>query len=548
MLTKIDNIVTNKKNASNDENKKMIWQNEHLYYNADSVSRNLFIRAIKNFEKNHGNLESFLGKNEELTQKLLKSPIIHHYLARGISQVKFGNNGPELIDGEPENSDHYELKIYRLIPHIIPYRHDRMQEFYSWGVVQLKLFNFLVSELSQSNPVVQVKKPMDIYNTAINLQLMRIEDIFSTKTSSKASQFVIHLNWHEGHATSVISNFNPTNNEFLCSLFLNSWHNSSHFNSMKIRFLDQMEKTSLDRRDCDEDLLTSIKNYFETRFLLDVENLDKFPQKVVNEEEKEICFIDVYGSLPDYKNALKDPSIDRVFRLFRDGLFRKSILIDFNKKAHFLDVSHHLQAHEKDNNCTLYSLFFTKAIIEMLQDPNIADNIIQLALNLNDGTKTNTEVEKELVYYFQEQLKSYLPCFYQKNNQAKSELELRDFFIKSRWSLGCQGLTLYYPPEYTNDLQLEFEDRIEENSTLSISTEHLIQSSFFSKADEKADLYPLEEETNINSVEMNSSENNHSMNWLVLFIEWLCENLSYLMHLICCEEEDQETTEVGCCM
>ncbi len=78
----------------------------------------------------------------------------------------------------------------------------------------------------------------------------------------------------------------------------------------------------------------------------------------------------------------------------------------------------------------------------MLSDKQTADRIFNIAKTI----QTDKNAEAELVKVFREDLKAYLPCYYDTDTGlAKSEEELREFHLQQRWELGGLSLPLRFP-------------------------------------------------------------------------------------------------------
>ena len=91
---------------------------------------------------------------------------------------------------------------------------------------------------------------------------------------------------------------------------------------------------------------------------------------------------------------------------------------------------------------------FIEAMVEMLKQPKIADRIFGLARTV----KSNPDAPGILVHIFQEDLKAYLPCYYDKATGApKSRAELEAFHLKQRWEIGGKSLSILHPLEQTKE-------------------------------------------------------------------------------------------------
>jgi hypothetical protein len=124
------------------------------------------------------------------------------------------------------------------------------------------------------------------------------------------------------------------------------------------------------------------------------------------------------------------------------------IVIVHSPKTPFIDVSHDLQEAADDRNCALYSLNFIKAISELLKSPEIVNHIVELA---RSSTRDPSAIE-QLVHIFREDLKAYLPCYYDRDTGLpKSPEEVEAFHLSQRWELGSKSVELLHPLEEKDD-------------------------------------------------------------------------------------------------
>ena len=110
-------------------------------------------------------------------------------------------------------------------------------------------------------------------------------------------------------------------------------------------------------------------------------------------------------------------------------------------KIPFIDASHHLQIEKDDKNCALYGISFIQGIGEMLKQPTIAGSVFELARSV----KSNPSATAQLVRIFQEDLKAYLPCYYDASGSKKSQKEIEDFHLHQRWELGRRSISVLHP-------------------------------------------------------------------------------------------------------
>ncbi|MBA2651655.1 MAG: hypothetical protein H0U73_05255 [Tatlockia sp.] len=84
----------------------------------------------------------------------------------------------------------------------------------------------------------------------------------------------------------------------------------------------------------------------------------------------------------------------------------------------------------------------------MLKDIEVADRIYKLSLAVaNPDNLENQKAKNALVRIFSEDLKSYLPCYYNQEDTKKSNEEIKEHHLKQRWNLGSASLPFFYPVE-----------------------------------------------------------------------------------------------------
>ena len=132
------------------------------------------------------------------------------------------------------------------------------------------------------------------------------------------------------------------------------------------------------------------------------------------------------------------------FNLDATQAVENNIQVDPNdvtrRKIPFIDVSHQLQVLNEDSNCTLYGYNFIEAIAKMLGEPSKAKRIFELAEAVDKG---GLQASNELQGIFAEELKNYLPCYYE-NKKNKIPDDIKEFHLQQRWNLGSEILSYRY--------------------------------------------------------------------------------------------------------
>lgn len=400
------------------------------------VTRAEFVQAVKAFKRSHGKkLKELLNPNHpDAVKEFWSNLIIRAYLAR--SNIAFIDKHPDLKDSthkdEHEHTDHYELKIYKYLPKDVFYRNEfvAQPQFYIKGThTQEEAFDKILKAQCFQHDDINIKTGVDIYEI--------VENIVSYRTSDQKirARFLVYEQSKDAHATTFISIMNPETGSMLASIFVNSWNQKTYYNYINERY--GMEH-SLFRKFMPDSLKQILKA--------------KGSEVEVNRSEK---YAVIYHG-PDVKEQSEQfrelSDIDMVY-IIDPGYSSRFILT-----SPLIDASHHLQLEEDDLNCALYSLNFIKAITQMLTDPAIADRIYRLA----ESVKKDPAAAQELTHIFQEELKQFLPQYYdQETKEPRTAAELEEFHLKQRWLMGALSISLQHP-EDTTALSKDFKDRMQE--------------------------------------------------------------------------------------
>ena len=103
------------------------------------ITRAAFVQAVRDFKARHqGKLKDLLNEalHPEAVRAFFSDPVIHAYLAR--PSIVFIDKHPQLSDSTEkgiDSADHYELKVYKYLPEIMPYRDTTIttSNFYTRG-------------------------------------------------------------------------------------------------------------------------------------------------------------------------------------------------------------------------------------------------------------------------------------------------------------------------------------------------------------------------------------------------------------------------------
>ncbi len=425
-------------------------------------SREEFIQAVLEFEKKHQvKLENFLsytgfycqeeGNNEKqrLREAFLTDRIIQSYLSRGSKFVNFLENRPDLISDEnkPLSSDYYECKIYEL-GQFGPYRSDvKTDQFYLKTTKEglpgtLSNLRCIQTGISRRCKVIKKFKIEDIRNSIKFIELMGyINENGIKRHDYKGNQFLLSTIANDGHATSIISILDKETFKHLASIFINSVNENLPFVSLERLF----NSRTLD------DIKFKLKNENDYARINKIFKEKTFGKKIfVDYEKKEGYLLNPimpgtsswYTSEEEQEidNAYKDEKINFIHKLDEQ---KKQYILTGTRPVPFIDAPHNLQTHKEDENCAIYSYNFLQGSINMLENGEVAERIYRLAKQIDYNKGNNTEREgnqKAMATIFQEELKQYLPEYYDANGVQKSDFEIKQHHLNQRWNFGNQGI------------------------------------------------------------------------------------------------------------
>lgn len=278
-------------------------------------------------------------------------------------------------------------------------------------------------------PDLKIHEPHDVYRIRSRL----FTDLKALDPDEKAPRFIISPNWKDTHATIIFSVVDPDTKQILTSLFLNSSNNPSYF------------KYTQERLIMDDHIPPPFLEKFAARDFPEFQNVPSEKKEIqVNEASRSALAIN-YGTLdrqlPEFQALMTNPNIDAIYQVGNYSNSKKSWLMgsDISRQP-FIDVSHHLQIKNDDFNCVLYGLNFVHALVCLLREPTIAEKITALSREIaKDPTSPGRE---QLVTIFREQLKTYLPQYYDQNGQTRSDQEIQSFHVNERWELGSESVYL----------------------------------------------------------------------------------------------------------
>lgn len=420
------------------------------------VTRAEFVRAIRDFKKVHGGkLKDLLNQktNSEVTKAFWANPVIHAYLAR--LSVTFVDKHPQLHDSttkeEHDVTDHYELKAYKYLPNEVVYRDNEITspKFYTSRTKEhSELFGKVLESFIQGSLDIKVMKPCDIYVIA-----SKATGMFLDPEVAVFPRFLLNANWKDGHASALLTILDPLTGRALITLFMNTFRGGGYYEFSKERFF-MAQNNNLRLQPIQEDEVSNVslkKAILSKTFAVDIDDpllRDQPATLLVNREQRAAFIINYISSdysAEEYLAVEASPDIETIYsyEIRKNARPPFPVLsIKHAPRTLFIDVSHHLQQSADDQNCVLYSMNFIQAMVEMLKQQELAERVYELARVV----KTDPGAMETLVHIFREDLKTFLPCYYDITTGApKSREELEAFHLNQRWEIGGKSLSILHP-------------------------------------------------------------------------------------------------------
>lgn len=363
------------------------------------------------------------------------------------------------------------------MPHSLPYRSQTITSsaFYTEGTSPYyDFFHELFLSFCHDFPDVQMSFPADIYAIRDNVQsrMFAFED-------SASPRVLISPNWKDGHATTFITLLDPLTRFPLAILFMNSEQNEAYFQQAKWQFsqinqqsisalfsgfirhygsiegvrdvfLKQSNEKSADlcsMTGLNEMFEAQVKSYLTKTFSIDMDNeaWRAHPATLLINKSARTALAINYSAedydKDEYKEIEASPLIDFIY-YFNPKEDYLPLLRLTVPKTPFIDVSHHLQLNSDDENCVLYVVNFIQGMVEMLKQPGMLDKVTSFAA----AAQENVSAKEDLVRIFQDELRVYLPCYYDEaTGIAKSQEALEAFHLKQRWEMGSKAISMRYP-------------------------------------------------------------------------------------------------------
>lgn len=113
-------------------------------------------------------------------------------------------------------------------------------------------------------------------------------------------------------------------------------------------------------------------------------------------------------------------------------------VVEVQRRVPLIDASHNLQTINDDQNCPFYSHNFCLAVGNMMADASISARVFRLAETIEDQvvhTRDPGASINELKIIFQNDLKAFLPQYYNKGGSSRTAAELKAFHMGQRWDI-----------------------------------------------------------------------------------------------------------------
>jgi hypothetical protein len=240
--------------------------------------------------------------------------------------------------------------------------------------------------------------------------------------------FIISPNAKDDHATTVISVIQKGTFRHLASIFINSWESEEYFKYTSLRFNLRSNSSELLSGEKCEPIFAQFKERIGDKIAhIDEEKREGYLLNPSNED----MFSDT-GETASVYRVFDEEKID-IIHIIKD----KAYTIRGSRHVSLVDASHNLQIKEGDKNCSLYSFNFIQGIADMLEDELIADKVYQLAEQIDSGTESEKEAARlALITIFREDLKHYIPAYYDANGHQKLSDQIKEHHLYQRWDLG----------------------------------------------------------------------------------------------------------------
>jgi hypothetical protein len=187
------------------------------------VTRADFVQAVKEFKRKHGKkLKELLRPDHpDAVKEFWGNSIVRSYLMR--LSIAFIDKHPDLRDSTDksihENSDHYELKIYKYLPDVLLYRNEFIAQsiFYNEGTTDHPVLYHYLQGINQNSHEIEIVDRNSTLQSAQSDLVYRLID-----KSKPIPRFLIQKLSNEGHATTLLGILDPEIREVCLIVHINS--------------------------------------------------------------------------------------------------------------------------------------------------------------------------------------------------------------------------------------------------------------------------------------------------------------------------------------
>lgn len=363
---------------------------------------------------------------------LFANTAVQNYLFRNSSEVSFCKSRPVLNDNL---ASFFENEIYQNSPFSIPFRRETSRAELEESMNQL----LNESAAENPNPDISLQFLPDTYR--IRQMICDFEnpgyhfsDVMVQSKITEHSKFVITA----GYSSTFVHILDTRNQKTLATLFIPSLSTPPYFRAISDNYnLKRYFTSTLSQTRYQQTMIM-----LQEKFQIDA---SKALETVIDDKENRMRYVINCRMIPD-----TDPTQFNKIILIRESI---GTLIE-NSKITLLDASHSLFRSQSQEIQCLYGCNFAIAVRNMLSDKQIAEQVMQLAANL----ETDLSAARTLTDLFKEDLKRYLTCYYsvkQVDNsgwiaffkrtpswiaEEKTAQEVELFHNRQLWNLGIQAI------------------------------------------------------------------------------------------------------------
>lgn len=414
-----------------------------------SIQRDQFNESVQKFKREKNiKLKQLFDLQDpqslQLREEFWSKHEIRSYLSRGSEAINFDNDHP-MLDTDRQNkrhNDYYESRIYRIAAqqnwNIFPFRDVvESNEYYLKGCVTpldpdsdpLQI----ATKCDDFTAFMEVHKPDDIVLLKTNDLYVR-KLLLDQQIKCGNARFVLVPIRKDNHVMAFIAVLEKGTDRILAAIHIDSQNLHGLFSQLVKAFHLRDETWSSVSGAALTEKYTRMKEELSG-------------EKVKIDSEKRIAYLldepcSYFTSTPNSVlayDALVNNQVDVIHNLYHVNDELKFRMCD-SRPVTFIDASNLLQTAKDDINCSIYSFNSLQAALRMLEDKEMSETIYQNALKIGHGTDAEKkEAEEALLKTFRDDIKAYLPCYFNPDGTPKPEEELKEYHLKKRWELGSMA-------------------------------------------------------------------------------------------------------------